>query len=115
MPPGARLRHAKQVLSREDAGFLFVAGRAQVRSDNEKRRVFGQATTIDIIMEPPQLLVDAGARTGRMYFRKTYVTRGGKVDRVGEVLQELRWEKETDGWKIVSERDLRVIRQAQGQ
>jgi hypothetical protein len=81
----------------------------------EKRRVFEQATTIDIIMEPPQLLVDAGARTGRMYFRKAYVIKGGKVDRVGEVLQELRWAKQTDGWKIVSERDLRVIRQARRQ
>ena len=76
----------------------------------EKRRVFEQAATIDIKMEPPQLLVDAGARTGRMYFRKTYVIRGGKLNRVGEVLQELRWAKEPDGWKIVSERDLRVIR-----
>jgi hypothetical protein len=78
----------------------------------EKRRVFEQATTIDIIMEPPQLLVDPSGRTGRMYFRKTYVIKGGKVDRVGEVLQELRWEKEAEGWKIVSERDLRVIRHA---
>jgi hypothetical protein len=82
---------------------------------DEKRRVFEQAATIDIRMEPPQLLVDAGAHTGRMYFRKTYVIRGAKLNRVGEVLQELRWAKETDGWKIVSERDLRVIRQARQQ
>ena len=81
----------------------------------EKRRVFEQAATIDIKMEPPQLLVDADGRSGRMYFRKTYVIRGGKLNRVGEVLQELRWEKEMDGWKIVSERDLRVIRQARRQ
>jgi hypothetical protein len=79
---------------------------------DEKRRVFAEAATIDIRMEPPQLLVDPGGRTGRMYFRKTYVIRGGKLNRVGEVLQELRWAKEMDGWKIVSERDLRVIRQA---
>ena len=81
----------------------------------EKRRVFAEAATIDIKMDAPQLLVDSGGRSGRMYFRKTYVIRGGKVNRVGEVLQELRWEKEMEGWKIVSERDLRVIRQARRQ
>jgi hypothetical protein len=81
---------------------------------DEKRRVFEKAETIDIKMEAPQLLVDPGAHTGRMYFRKTYVIRGEKLNRVGEVLQELRWEKEIDGWKIVSERDLRVIRKHDG-
>jgi hypothetical protein len=59
------------------------------------------------------LLVDPGGRSGRMYFRKTYAIKGeGKLNRTGEVLQELRWTKQDDGWKIVSERDLRVIRQA---
>jgi hypothetical protein len=78
----------------------------------EKRRVFEQARTINIRIDPPQLLVDPGARSGRMYFRKTYVISGeGKLNRSGEVLQELRWAKQEDGWKIVSERDLRVIRQ----
>jgi hypothetical protein len=79
----------------------------------EKRRVFEQARTIDIRIDPPQLLVDPGGRSGRMYFRKTYAIKGeGKLNRAGEVLQELRWTKQDDGWKIVSERDLRVIRQA---
>jgi len=77
----------------------------------EKRRVFEQARTIRITMEPPQILVDDGARSARMYFRKQYVIKG-RVNRQGEVLQELRWIKGEDGWKIVSERDLRVIRAA---
>ena len=82
----------------------------------EKRRVFEQARTINISIDPPQLLVDANARSGRMYFRKTYAIRGkGKLNRTGEVLQELRWAKQEDGWKIVSERDLRVIRQQRRQ
>ena len=77
----------------------------------EKRRVFDEARTIDIRIDPPQLMVDPRARSGRMDFRKTYVIRGrGKLNRNGEVLQELRWAKQEDGWKIVSERDLRVIR-----
>ena len=77
----------------------------------EKRRVFEQARTIRIRMEPPQILVDAGARAARMYFRKHYRIKG-RINREGEVLQELRWVKVDDDWKIVSERDLRVIRPA---
>jgi hypothetical protein len=46
-----------------------------------------------------------------MCFRKTYMIKG-RVNRQGEVLQELRWVKSDDQWKIVSERDLRVIRPA---
>ncbi len=74
----------------------------------EKRRVFAQARAINIRIDAPQLLVDSGARSGRMYFRKTYVIKG-KFNRSGEVLQELRWVKQADGWKIISERDLRVL------
>ena len=74
----------------------------------EKRRVFEQASTIKISIEPPQILVDADARSARMYFRKSYVIKG-RVNRQGEVLQELRWVNSDDGWKIVSERDLRVL------
>jgi hypothetical protein len=76
----------------------------------EKRKVFAQARTIDIDMESPQILLSANALAARMYFRKTYLI-DGKVSREGEVLQELRWAKDNEGWKIVSERDLRLIRQ----
>ena len=82
----------------------------------EKQRVFAEAHTIDLQMEPPQILIEPGARSGRMYFRKRYVIQGDrKLNRSGEVLQELRWAREPDGWKITSERDLRVIRQAKRQ
>jgi hypothetical protein len=80
----------------------------------EKRRVFEQARTLNIRIDAPQLLMDPGARSGRLYFRKTYVIKG-RVTRTGEVLQELRWVKEADGWKIISERDLRVIRRQRRQ
>jgi ketosteroid isomerase-like protein len=45
-----------------------------------------------------------------MRFRKKYAIEGGGEDRSGEVVQELRWRRTADGWKIVSERDLHVIR-----
>ena len=80
----------------------------------EKRKVFAQARTLQLEMESPQILLSADARAARMYFRKVYVIEG-QVTRKGEVLQELRWAKQEEGWKIVSERDLRVIRQVQRQ
>ena len=75
----------------------------------EKQRVFASARVIDIRADAPQIIVDAGAKTARMYFRKTYVIEGRRVNRRGEVLQELRWMKHADGWKIISERDIKVI------
>ena len=45
-----------------------------------------------------------------MRFRKRYVIRGERLNRRGEVEQELRWTETDDGWRIVSERDVRVIR-----
>ncbi|HET9448572.1 MAG TPA: hypothetical protein VFO35_20035 [Steroidobacteraceae bacterium] len=98
---------------RMDAFYLWRdVPRAEVLA--EKRRVFEQARTIDIRIDPPQLLMDPGGRSGRMYFRKTYAIEG-KLNRTGEVLQELRWIKQADGWKITSERDLRVIREPRRQ
>jgi hypothetical protein len=77
----------------------------------EKRRLFEEATTIRIRMEPPQILVDADASSARMYFRKQYRI-NGRIHREGEVLQELRWVRGEEGWRIASERDLRVVRPA---
>ena len=77
----------------------------------EKRRVFERAKKVEIEIEVPQVLIDPGARSARMYFRKMYDI-VGNVNRSGEVLQELRWVKQPEGWKIVSERDIRVVRQA---
>ncbi len=44
-----------------------------------------------------------------MRFRKRYNIEGIRNSR-GEVLQELRWAKTDEGWKIIGERDVRVIR-----
>jgi len=44
-----------------------------------------------------------------MRFRKKYQIENASGSRRGEVVQELRWRKTIDGWKIFSERDIRVI------
>lgn len=75
----------------------------------EKSRVFGRAGVIDIKAAAPGIRVSRDGRTATMRFRKKYAIEGGGEDRRGEVVQELRWQRTDDGWKIVSERDLRVI------
>jgi hypothetical protein len=45
-----------------------------------------------------------------MRFRKKYDVSNGQASRRGEVVQELRWQATAEGWKIFSERDIKVIR-----
>ena len=73
----------------------------------EKRRVFGAATRLEISTDVPTTeLGDQGAVSR---FRKRYVIEGPTVRRRGEVVQELRWARTPDGWRIVSERDAEVV------
>ncbi|HKG15462.1 MAG TPA: nuclear transport factor 2 family protein, partial [Pyrinomonadaceae bacterium] len=79
------------------------ASRASVRE--EKSRLFSQARAVDVRASEPEIRLDRAGRTAVMRFRKRY-----QIDeRGGEVLQELRWRRTDSGWRIVSERDLRVI------
>ena len=79
------------------------ASRAAVRE--EKSRLFSQARAVDVRASEPEIRLARDGRTAVMRFRKRY-----QIDeRGGEVLQELRWRRTPSGWRIVSERDLRVI------
>lgn len=76
----------------------------------EKARVFSQADLVDIRAGAPEIKLDRNGRTATMRFRKRYAIANQGRERRGEVLQELRWQRTDDGqWKIISERDLRVI------
>src|SRR4051794_25252364 len=81
--------------------------RSAVRA--EKNRAFLTARSIDIRAEEPEIVLQDGGRTAVMRFRKQYRI-VGRSTRSGEVVQELRWEKTPGGWRIFSERDVRVIR-----
>jgi ketosteroid isomerase-like protein len=76
----------------------------------EKARVFAGAELIDIRAEEPEIVFRDAGRTAVMRFRKRYRIEDGPRSRRGEVVQELRWQRTPDGWKIFSERDVRVIR-----
>lgn len=80
--------------------------RAFVRA--EKSRAFDRARVIEIHAAEPEIIFQDGGRTAIMRFRKKYRIEGS-VSKRGEVIQELRWRRTADGWKIFSERDVRVI------
>jgi len=83
------------------------ATREAVRA--EKTRVFSRADAVDVQAGPPDISVSGDGQTAVMRFRKRYRIQGGAGERSGEVLQELRWRRTPGGWKIVGERDLRVL------
>ncbi len=82
--------------------------RAYVRA--EKASVFATASLIDIRAEEPEIIFQDGGRTAIMRYRKKYRIDNGPRSRRGEVIQELRWHRMDAGWKIFSERDIRVLR-----
>ncbi len=79
-----------------------------VRAD--KVRNFAAAESVQISAAEPEITLEPGGRTVRVRFRKQYEITGSEGARSGEVLQELRLAKAGDDWKIISERDLRVIK-----
>ena len=83
------------------------APREAVRA--EKARLFARADSVNIEAAPPEIRMSRDGRTAVMRFRKRYQITGGAASRSGEVLQELRWRRTEGGWRIVSERDLRVL------
>jgi ketosteroid isomerase-like protein len=82
------------------------APRESVRA--EKARLFARASAVNVEAAPPEIKLSPDGRTAVMRFRKRYRI-DGEDSRAGEVLQELRWRRTGNGWKIVGERDLRVL------
>lgn len=83
------------------------ASRQNVRA--EKARLLSQVTTVDVRASEPEINVSSDGRTAIMRFHKSWDFKGAQPS-AGEVIQELRWLKTDDGWKITSERDVQVIR-----
>ena len=76
----------------------------------DKGRAFENADLLDVrALGQPDINIHPNGRMATMRFRKQYAVRNGQQDRRGEVVQELRWRRTGTGWKIVSERDVKVI------
>lgn len=76
---------------------------------DEKARVFAKASVIDIRAQEPEIIFQDGGRAAIMRYRKKYrIENGGRSQR-GEVIQELRWQRIGQEWRIFSERDIKVL------
>lgn len=76
---------------------------------DEKQRVFANATLIDVRADEPEIIFQEGGRLAVMRYRKRYRIDNRRRSRSGQVIQELRWERTAEGWRIFSERDIRVL------
>ncbi len=83
------------------------ASRDSVRQ--EKARTIGGAEKISIRAGSPDIKLSPDGRTATMLFRKQYAIKRDGQERRGAVMQELRWRRVGQDWKIVSERDIRVL------
>ncbi len=89
---------------------FYLARNASLKTvQAEKTRVFGDATRVNMAAGKPEIVLSANGQIAKMRFRKKYSIKTVSQNRTGEVLQELRWQKSNDGWKIIGERDLKVI------
>jgi hypothetical protein len=76
----------------------------------EKERVFAAARSVDIRAGEPEIVFQDAGRIAIMRFVKEYTIGQRSATRRGAVIQELRWQRTPQGWRIFSERDVRVIR-----
>jgi ketosteroid isomerase-like protein len=89
---------------------FYRARNASVKAvRDEKKRVFDGVDAVDIQAGKPNITLSADGQTATMRFRKKYSIKKGQQNRNGEVIQEMKWVKSKNGWRIVSERDVKVI------
>lgn len=79
----------------------------RVRAD--KARLYDDAEAIQIEAGRPDIEVEPGGERAVVRYRKRYAITGPRVRRRGEVVQELTWVWSDEGWRIVGERDVRVL------
>jgi len=82
--------------------------RAAVRA--EKARLFREPGVSLKRTSDPQITFAPDGRIATTLFRKSYSRGSAAQPQSGEVVQEIIWQKTNRGWKIISERDLRVLR-----
>lgn len=76
----------------------------------EKNRVFAGVRSVDIRARDTEIVFQDAGRVAVMRFIKDYRVTGRSGTRSGVVIQELRWQRTGNGWRIFSERDVRVLR-----
>jgi hypothetical protein len=79
-----------------------------VRAD--RVRLFQRADAIEVNIGAPEITISSDDRTATMKFRKGYVMKMQGRERRGDVIQQMQWRLTDEGWKIIGERDIRVLR-----
>ncbi|MFN2499882.1 MAG: nuclear transport factor 2 family protein [Pyrinomonadaceae bacterium] len=90
--------------------FYLMSNASRTFVREEKARVFTTASVIDIRAQEPEIIFQDGGRTAVMRYRKQFRIENGRNSRRGEVIQELRWQRVGNEWRIFSERDIRVLK-----
>jgi ketosteroid isomerase-like protein len=75
----------------------------------EKNSLLSQSSAIEVRAGEPDIQLTTDGQSATMRFRKSWNFNTPKRES-GEVIQELGWRKTDSGWKIVSERDIEIIR-----
>lgn len=78
-----------------------------VRAD--RVRLFQRAEAIEVNVGAPEITMSADNRVATMKFRKGYMMKTQGRERRGDVIQQLQWQRTDEGWKIIGERDIRVL------
>jgi ketosteroid isomerase-like protein len=78
-----------------------------VRAD--RTRLFERVSALQVSTGAPEITLSGDGHTATMTFDKEYRMKINGRERRGKVLQQLRWQQTGEGWKIVSERDIRVL------
>jgi ketosteroid isomerase-like protein len=76
----------------------------------EKNKVFSGVRSVDIRAREPEIIFQEAGQVAVMRFVKEYRITGRSGAKSGAVVQELRWRRTPQGWRIFSERDVRVLR-----
>ncbi len=75
-----------------------------VRAD--KANLFSHTNSVNVNVSEPSINFSNDNRTATMRYTKSWNFTGARADS-GQAVEELRWTKTNNGWKIISERDLR--------
>jgi len=75
-----------------------------VRAD--KSNLFAQTNSVRVNITEPSITYTNNGRIAIMRYNKSWNFSGARTNS-GQALEELRWTKTKDGWRIISERDLR--------
>jgi YD repeat-containing protein len=81
-----------------------------VRAD--KAGWFERVEEMQLSVGTPEITISDDAGTATMRFRKEYTVKIKGREQRGQVIQLLQWQRTSEGWKIMGERDIKILRRS---